>query len=173
LRLGYNFVLVVEGKPGPSRIPVGSSSDPFDPSGRPDLQPIVSEPLGANPTTAVCDVPPQTMIGGVPASASFANTPGTSAAISDLACRFVDGRGNSMGSVSSGEACTLFEGIPSFVKQGTTVQFCATIEEFWAFRPGDTLFSVLLRDQSGNVGPPMSIIIRVLNPAAPLDTLTE
>lgn len=172
--LGYNFYLIVEGKPGPSRVPVGTSSDGFDSSGRPDLQPIVSQPLGAKATADVCDVPPKLMIGGVPASPSFDNTKTISAAISDLACRFVDGRGNPMGVVSSLEACTLFEGIPGFVMRGTTVQFCASIEEYFKFRPGDTLFSVELRDQSEKVGPAKSIIIRVPSPAILTgDTLTE
>jgi len=159
--LGYNLSLIVEGKPGPSRQAVGISADPFHPSGRPDIQPIVSAPLGANPTTAVCDVPPQPSIGGVPASPSFDNTAGISNAISDLACRFVDGHGNSIARTASGEACTSFNGDFHFVGDGTTVQFCALVEQYWAFRTGETMFTVELRDQAGNLSAPASIIISV------------
>jgi len=160
---GFGFTLVAEGKPGPSRRPVGTFSfrwDPGDPSVRPDIEVILSRPLGDG-SLAVCDnAPPST--GGVPASASFAQTQAISDAINDLGCRFVDGSGNPRGR-SAGEACTRFpDGEFRFVGDGTTVQFCAPVVEWFAFPPGDTLVTVRLRDIAGDSSSPLRMIIRVL-----------
>jgi len=120
---------------------------------------IVSRPLGDG-SLAVCDnVPPFT--GGVPASASFDVTQAISDAINDLGCRFVDGAGNPSGR-PPGEACTRFpDGEYRVVGEGTTVQFCSTVVEFFMFSPGDTLVSVRLRDAAGDRSSPMQLIIRV------------
>jgi hypothetical protein len=160
---GFSFSLVVEAKPGPSRRPVGFNafrSDLLDPSVRPDLEIIVSRPLG-NGSLDVCDdmLP---MIGGVPASQSFAETQMISNAINDLACRFVNGSGLP-GGRREVEACTVFgNGEFGFVDSSSTVQFCALIAEPFGFPVGDTVVTVRVRDSSGQPGPPASFVVRIL-----------
>jgi hypothetical protein len=164
---GYDFTIVVEGKPGPSRKPVGRSAFKYDPSNpgvRPDLQVIVSNPLGEDPTPEVCDNIPGE-IGGVPAAMSFDQTQPISDAINDLACRFVNGN-NVPVARSAGEACTKFrDGEYRFAGLGSTVQFCWTATHMpieLAFPRGDTVVTVRLRDRSEATGPPARLIVRVL-----------
>jgi hypothetical protein len=160
--LGYLFTLVVEARPGPSRKPVGLNAfrtDPFDPTVRPDLEIIVSRPLGDG-SAAVCDnmLP---LLGGVPASASFDDTQPISDAINDLACRFVNGAGDP-GGRSTGDQCTIFgDGEFHFAGMGSTVQFCAGIAEPFGFPPGDTVVTVRARDITGAAGSPTSFVVRV------------
>jgi hypothetical protein len=159
---GSGFSIVAEGKPGPSRKAVGMRSyhwDPDDPSARPDIEIIVSRPLG-NGSLAVCDnIPP--FVGGVPAATGFEMTQAIADALNDLGCRFVDGAGNPSGR-SAAEACTRFpDGEFRFAGQGTTVQFCAPVVEFFSFPPGDTLITVRLRDITGASSPPSQLIVRV------------
>ena len=162
--VGFLFTIVIEGKPGPSRRPVGLNAfnwDPSDPVVRPDLEVIVENPLGENPTPDVCDdmLP---FIGGVPASDSFAETQPISDAINDFACRFVDGSGNPGGRGGS-DACTLFDdGLFRFGGTASTAQFCAPIAEPFGFPVGETTIRVRLRDNSGQPGPPAAFILRVL-----------
>ena len=66
--LGTGFVIVVEGKPGTSKLAVGTNaynSDPGDPAILPDLQIQVDRDLGDG-SPSICDNMPPT-IGGVPA----------------------------------------------------------------------------------------------------------
>ncbi len=160
--LGYLFNVVVEAKPGPNRRPVGTNAfryDPWDPTVRPDLEIIVSRPLGDG-SAAVCDnmLP---MLGGVPASPSFDVTTAISGAINDFACRFVDGSGVP-GGRSAGEACTVSpDGEFRLVKGNSTAQFCAGIAEPFGFPVGDTVVTVRVRDIGGNPGPPASFVVRV------------
>lgn len=159
--LGSAFSLVAECKPGPSRQPCGNSSfNEADPAfQRPDLQIIVSRPLGDG-STLICDNrPPE--IGGVPASPNFTEATAINGAINDLGCRFVDGAGNYLGR-SGGEACTLFaSGDYHFVAAGTALQFCARVDSALEFPPGDTLVTVRFRDRAGATGPPATLVIRV------------
>lgn len=160
---GHSFSLVIEAKPGPSRRPVGLNafrSSPFDPATRPDLEIIVSRPLG-NGSLDVCDdmLP---LLGGVPASPSFDLTQPISNAINDLACRFVNG-GGEPGGRRAADACTVFgDGEYRFVEPTSTVQFCALISEPFGFPLGDTVVSVRVRDSTGAPGPPASFVVRVL-----------
>jgi hypothetical protein len=160
--LGYLFTVVIEAKPGPSRKPVGLNafrSDPFDPSLRPDLEIIVSRPLGDG-SLAVCDdmLP---MLGGVPAAGSFDETQPISDAINDFACRFVNGAGNP-GGRSTGEQCILGDdGEFHFAVSGSTAQFCAGIAEPFGFPLGDTVITVRVRDITGIAGPQASFVVRV------------
>jgi hypothetical protein len=160
---GNSFNLVVEGRPGITRRPVGRSAfnyAPGDESVLPDLQIIVSRNLGENPTRAVCDnMPP--IIGGVPSSPGFDGSLLVTEAINDFACRFVDGDNQPIGR-SEGEACTRFaDGEFRFVDDSSTVQFCAQIAVPLSFPEGDTTVSVRLRDTSGSVGPEARIVVRV------------
>ena len=159
---GFSFSLVVEAKPGSTRRPVGLNafrSDLFDPSVRPDLEIIVSRPLG-NGSLAVCDdMLPE--IGGIPASATFDPTQNISNAINDLACRFVNGSGLP-GGRRANEACTVFgDGEFAFVDATSTVQFCALIAEPFGFPMGDTVVSVRVRDSSGTPGAAKSFVVRI------------
>jgi hypothetical protein len=159
---GFSFSLVVEGKPGPSRRPVGLNafrSDLEDATVRPDLEIIVSRPLG-NGSLEVCDdmLP---LIGGIPASQGFQETQGVSNAINDLACRFVNGSGVP-GGRRANEACTVFgDGEFGFVVEASTVQFCALIAEPFSFPVGDTVVSARVRDSSGQPGPAASFVVRI------------
>ena len=160
--LGYLFTVVVEAKPGPSRRPVGLNAfryDAFDANVRPDLEIIVSRPLG-NGSTIVCDdMLPE--IGGVPAAPSFDVTQSISNAINDFACRFVDGSGKP-GGRGALDACVVnAEGLFRFVEDTSTAQFCAGIAEPFDFPLGDTTVSVRVRDITGSPGPPQSFVIRV------------
>lgn len=160
---GHGFTIVVEGKPGPSRRPVGRSSFnylPGDASVLPDLLMIVSRDLGADPTTAVCDnIPP--FIGGVPASAGFDGSLRVTQAVNDLGCRFVDGDNQTIGR-AEGEACTRFpDGEFRFRDDGSTVQFCAQISLPLSFKNGDTIVTVRLKDTSGSIGPEKRLVVRV------------
>jgi hypothetical protein len=160
--LGYLFTVVVEAKPGPSRRPVGVNAfryNPSDPTVRPDLEIIVSRPLGDG-SLAVCDnaLP---MLGGIPASPNFNQTQAISNAINDFACRFVNGTGMP-GGRQIGDACLLFQnGEFGFANSDSTTQFCAGIAEPFDFPSGDTVVSVRVRDSSGVPGPPASFVVRV------------
>lgn len=157
---GYGFALVIEGKRGPNNKLPGVST--FEDFGRPDLQILVSRPLGDGSPT-VCDNDPDLVIGGVPASSSFAETQPITDAINDLACRFVDGNGLTMGRSRSDDACTRFpDGSFHFVDSTSRVQFCGPIAPPFGFPAGDTVVTVRLRDQGGQVGPPASFVIRIL-----------
>ncbi len=162
---GYGFTVVVEGRRGPNNRPVGTSAfefDPFNPTVRPDLQIIVSRPLGDG-SLEVCD-DEQPTIGGIPAASSFDETQLISNAINDFACRFVDGNGQPIGRGKAEDACTQGEdGNYNFVaRMMSSIQFCAPIAPPFGFAVGDTKVTVRLRDLNGAVGPPVSFIVRVL-----------
>lgn len=160
--LGRGFILIIEARPGAERRPVGRSA--FDPDrGLPDLQLIVSRPLG-NGDPEVCDIiPPE--FGGVPATVplEFSDRPTVIAAINDLGCRTNDGAGNPMARVTSGEACTKLgnTGEFGFVDPASTVQYCIPIASAWAFPGGDTIAAARVRDSGGVVGRPREIVVRV------------
>lgn len=156
---GYALSLIVEGRPGASGSPLGRNG--YDPGGAlPDLQLIVSRPLG-DASTVVCDrVPP--MLGGVPATSpfEFSAAPTVIDAINDLGCRADDGQGNPIAR-GANAACTLDnDGEYSFVDDASTAQFCLPIAVPWGFRAGDTLVAARLRDLAGNLGPQREIVIR-------------
>jgi len=159
---GYLFTVLVEAKPGPSRRPVGLDAfryDAFDPGSRPDLEIIVSRPLG-NGSAAVCDDMLPT-IGGVPAAPSFDLTQPISDAINDFGCRFLNGSGRP-GGRGAGDTCVVGDdGEFHFANNASTAQFCAGIAEPFAFPPGDTVVTVRVHDITGNVGPPASFVVRV------------
>jgi hypothetical protein len=159
--LGHGLVLVVEGRPGEDNRSLGLMS--VD-NGLPDLQTVVSRPLGdGNPT--VCDIAPP-LIGGVPGVPSLDFGNANAAAINDLGCRFDDGQGNPLGRENSLDACTRSNdqfGF-GFVDRTSTTQFCATIADAWSFPPGDTVVAARLRDRGGAVGAKREIVVRVFAP---------
>jgi hypothetical protein len=167
-RFGQGFVIVVEGRPGLSRAAVGFTAfnhDPDDPAVRPDLQMIVSRPLGDG-SFAVCD-DAFPSFGGIPSvdPPDFSELQFVSDAINDIGCRFNDGTGNP-GGRGAGDACTVFpDGEFHFVDALSTVQFCARVATPFSFPIGDTVVSVRLRDVMGVVGPVRQIVVRI-NPEA-------
>ncbi len=129
--------------------------------GLPDLQVLVSEPLGDG-SNAVCD-DQAPVFGGVPATSppSFTLDPDTIAALNDLGCRFRDGSGTP-GARGLFDECTVFaDGTPHFVSSESSLQFCAYITSPLEFASGDTLVAARVRDLSGVYSAPAQIIIRV------------
>lgn len=158
---GGRGLLVVEGRPGASGLPVGSGLVPEEEGDRPDMQILVSQPLG-NGSVAVCDKglpPPVGMGGGVPPvdPPDFEDDGEmVTNAMVDLACRFAV-------QPSREDACTLDErGNFDFQGEDTTIQFCDQLATVSAFPPGDTVVTVRLRDVGGNLGPPAQVIVRNL-----------
>lgn len=161
-RPSFGFILVVEGRPGATGAPMGRTSfqwSPGDPSVRPDLQMIVSRPLGDG-SADVCDDAPGRR-GGVPATAEFGPTQAVADAISDLGCRFKDAAGNP-GGRGPADACTRMpDGTDRFRAADSTVQFCALVDRPFAFPRGDTLVTVRLRDVAGHLSAPAALVVRV------------
>ncbi len=161
---GAGFVLIAEGRPGRSGVPVGTSAfdySPADPAVLPDLQMLVSRNLG-NGSTMVCDSrPPQA--GGVPATPrlEFDGSDTIAAAINDLTCRADDGTGEPK-AVSSQDACTSFSsGDFGFVEPLSTLQYCMIVSPTWSFPNGATTVKARMRDLDGNVGAPREMIVQV------------
>ncbi len=163
-RVGYSFSLVIEGRSGSNGAAVGQNAfeyDPQDPSVRPDLQVLVSQPLGDGSTTVCDNMLPN--IGGVPGvdPPDFSETQPISDAINDLGCRFDDGTGQAVGR-NNQDACTTFvDGGFHFVADTSQVQFCALIEPSFGFPLGDTIVTARLRDGQGIIGPERQIVLRV------------
>lgn len=160
--LGFSFSIVVEGRPISPLRGMGESAfrwDPGDPTVRPDLEVIVSNPLG-NGSTLVCDNEPPD-IGGVPSSTGFLDDQQVANAVNDFGCRFVNGEGVPTAR-GPNDACTAFaDGLFHFVDSTSRVQFCGQIAEPFAFPVGETQVTVRLRDRFGAVGPASAMIIRV------------
>lgn len=158
---GFAFSLVVEAKPGPSRVRVGSAT--FVDGSAPDLQIQVTRPLGDGSGLVCDDAPPQ--LGGVPAinPPSFDDTTANSDRFNDLGCRFIDGSGEKVGrQCGDSTACVLgVDGIFGCASGDATIQFCGFIGQALTFPPGDTLVTVRLRDAQGNVGLPRQLLVRV------------
>lgn len=162
---GTGFSLVVEAKPGLSGVVVAAST--YQPGSFPDLQIEVSRPLGDG-SAAVCDTSAATG-GGVPAidPPDFTPTQTNINAVNDLACRFQDGSGSPRGRTSPADSCVVFPpGYEShFVDPTSTIQFCTytitRLEQFW---PGDTMMTVRVRDNNGNVGAPTQFVVSIATP---------
>lgn len=174
---GLSFAIVIEAKPGASGAEVACLTyRPSDAGGNctflgesalPDLQVVVSQPLG-NGSAEVCDTF-GTAAGGVPPVVPPAFGEAQADPINDLGCRFVNGGGEGQPSAPLGrkanDACTSVPptGDLVFVNQAeSTIQFCtAKITRAAEFLPGDTTITARVRDQAGNVGPASRIIVRV------------
>src|SRR6185369_14866261 len=89
---GSGLSLIIEGRPGTSARRIGPSA--YDPDGGlPDLQVILSNPLGDG-STVVCDQMPANP-GGVPQTTpfGFADAEAIADAVNDLGCRVDNGAG--------------------------------------------------------------------------------
>lgn len=160
---GSGLVLVVEGRPGSEALPVGAKA--FNPQGgAPDLQILVSRPLGDG-SAAVCDKT-RPSIGGVPATDPlvFSDAPAVLDAMNDLGCRVSNGAGDPVGVQASSDACTLPRepsGEFGFVDTRSTIQFCLPVAAAWPFPEGETIVVARLRDAGGVLGPPQEIVVRI------------
>jgi hypothetical protein len=158
---GAGFFFVVEVRPGKSgRAPGGVTSNGDD-THPPDLQIQATNNLG-NGSTLICDVGPEPNLplGGVPGinppSFDFSSTQ-VVAALNDFGCRF--------DTHTDQFPCTLnANGNPSFVHPGSsTLQYCtmSVLGNELQFPRGDTMVTVQVRDNAGNIGFPQRLVIRV------------
>jgi len=171
---GAGFSLIIEGRgaaPGETN-KIGAEAENYDdsdPTVLPDLQIIVSRPLG-NGSDIVCDkFAPDA--GGVPAVSpfSFRVNDQVAAAINDLGCRVDDGNGNPLGRNTGNLACTRVQrdgtGMTfgfDFVNPDSEIQFCLLIARAWGFPPGDTIVKARVRDRSVRLSPEREIVVRVV-----------
>ncbi len=155
---GEGFALVVEARPGSDRARVGSST--FVPGGAtlPDLQMVVSRPLGDGSAT-VCDALLPTQ-GGVPAAEPFGfESAQAIAAVNDLGCRADGGSGEPRGAPSS--VCSRLTDAQGFFADSSQQQFCTPIAQAWPFPPGDTIVRVRVRSVQGSIGLTRELVVRV------------
>ncbi|MFI5398372.1 MAG: hypothetical protein ACHQ9S_22780 [Candidatus Binatia bacterium] len=165
---GVGFYVVVEARPGLSGALPGTwtfNYSPTDPSVRPDLQIVPDRDLG-NGSSLVCDSAPSgpgptpaVAAGGVPGvNLSSVDSQKLAEVMNDFGCRF-EAR------TSSQDACTSpdLSGTYSFVNSTSTIQYCTswTIGQELQFHSGDTVLTVQVRDTTGNLSDPESILVRV------------
>ncbi len=150
--------MFIEGRPGATRLPVGSvtyTAKPNDPNAQPDLQILTSRALGDG-SPAVCDnsLPG---LGGIPETTPVLFSPiqPITDALNDFGCRF---RVFDEADLS----CTQDNG-GNFVfrSASSTIQFCALISNALTFPSADTVLSARLRDTSGNAGPIFQMVVRI------------
>ena len=153
------FIIFVEGRPGPSQLPVGTdrfSSKSDDPTRQPDLQIESANNLGDG-SPAVCDNSFPNL-GGVPGvnPADFSPVQSISDALNDLGCRF-------RVYAETDFACTQdSSGNFLFGSAGSTVQFCTLVDDTLTFPTGDTVLTARLRDTAGNAGMASQIVVRIV-----------
>jgi hypothetical protein len=157
---GNSFIIFVEGRPGPSRFPLGTNlfnSRSGDPTQQPDLQIESDRDLG-NGTSLVCDnsLPTPGGIPRVPNPPDFGFVQAISDALNDFSCRFKV-------YAETDFACTQdpSSGDFSFRDRNSTIQFCTLVSDALTFLDGDTVLTARLRDTAGNTGPPAAIVVRV------------
>jgi hypothetical protein len=152
------FVIYIEGRPGMSRLPVGTgrlNAKPGDPTRQPDLQMESSADLG-DASPAVCDGSFPTL-GGVPgiSTPDFSAVQPVSDALNDMGCRFRVFAETDFACTQDASANLRFDN-PS-----STIQFCTLVDEALPFPVGDTVLTARLRDTAGNAGPPAQIVVRI------------
>jgi len=163
LAFGFGFRLVVEASRGPSGVAVGAQA--FSDGSAPDLQVEATRPLG-NGSGAVCD---NTLpdIGGVPAidPPSFAETSAVADVLNDFGCRFENGNGEPIARQCP-TSCVRVGNVDydCVSTPSPEAQFCALISAALEFPPGDTLVTVRVRDQAGNLGAPQRMVVRIQAP---------
>jgi hypothetical protein len=161
--VGQGLSLIVEARRGASHSQVGTQASVPGGASLPDLQVILSNPLGDG-SQVLCDTDRPT-VGGVPAvdPFEFSDAPGVVLAINDLGCRADNGLGEPQGRPAGETACTRAQpsGKIGTVVSNSTVQFCIPIALAWAFPEGDTIVAARVRDRGGNVGPIREMVLRV------------
>lgn len=153
---GQGFTLIVEARRAGDRRTVGQVA--YRPGSPPDLQVLVSRPLGDG-GTEVCE--DDGVRGGVPAvpELQFSDSdPATVDALNDLGCRAYERttavRPCTRVTESGGE---LF----AYVADQSEFQFCLPIARAWSFPAGDTIVAARVRDVSGNFGAAREIVVRI------------
>ena len=152
---GQGFTLIVEARRAGDRRNIGQSA--YRPGGAPDLQLLVSRPLGDG-GAAVCE--DDGVRGGVPAvpGLQFSSDPATIDAVNDLGCRAYE-------RASSFRPCTratVTDRDPfDFVADDSEAQFCLPIGRAWSFPIGDTIVAARLGDVSGNFGAVREMVVRI------------
>lgn len=175
---GQGMTLVVEARAGANRQNPGPYPAPYFVNAErhdPDLQVIVSRPLG-NGDPAICDTFPP-LLGGVPATVPFAfeNSVPALDIMHDLGCRFLDGTGQLVARQSTLDACTRSDEAFGFgfVDRASRLQFCGLIASAWHFPPGDTLVAARLKDgRVEEFGETREIVVRVGAATSPTATST-
>ena len=153
---GEGFAIVIEGRAGFTRRPVGQGAYVPGAAAAPDLQLIVDRALGDG-SEAICDANPPAA-GGVPAAAPFAfDAPNALAVMNDLGCRADNGAAMPMSGANNGPCTRLV----NFLDKRSTARFCVPVDHAWAFPSGDTTVAVRLRDVSNEVGDAQEIVVRV------------
>jgi hypothetical protein len=176
---GGQVLLVVEGRTidgGPPAVGSYTGPNPVLGDNRPDIQIETTQALGKG-SAAVCDDgafghPPVADGGGVyPVPTpdfsvdSGQPVPGTiTGALYDFGCRFEYH--------VKGDQCTFLGDFATPVFMNTDLsrpsqaQFCKSPnrDSLAAFNPGDSLVTVRLRDEAGNLGAPEQIVVRVTTP---------
>ena len=163
-------MIVVEAAAGLSGAPPGKSLTPVPPTNRSDLQIESNRDMGSNPTAQVCDKGPAPQGGGIPGvnPVSFAeDDPTVTDRLNDFGCRF--GVFNTGSGTNATGPCTKVDATqdPMLVTRGAppgTAQFCDQVSTVAAFPPGDSIVTVKVRDENGNLGPTKQIVIRVATP---------
>jgi hypothetical protein len=154
------LVIVVEAAPGLSGLPVSTSLIPGA-NGRPDLQIQNTRGMG-NGSLTVCDTGPASSGGGgvpgIPSPSFTLGDPFITNALNDFACRFQ--------AFQPGAPCTLLDASrdPKLINSSATAQFCDFVSPTAALPSGQSLLTVAVRDQSGQLGPTAQVVVRVASP---------
>lgn len=157
--MGTGFLLVVEGKPGLGRAPVGAFVPAPIPNSslRPDLQIVADHDLGDGGRDICRD-------DGVPGinPLSFDERGEVTDSMIDLACRFQP--------MAPTQPCTFnhFGAMSALTPGGLPPggrQFCLFVSDSLAFQAGtETVMAARLRDTDGDVGTGREIVVRVREP---------
>ncbi|MEO8604924.1 MAG: hypothetical protein ABI629_20320, partial [bacterium] len=175
---GQDFFVILEARAGAgtNRFNPGPFSAPYGDGEAPDMQMIVSRPLGDG-SPVVCDISPPDF-GGVPATVPFqfsdAGIPQD--IVHDMGCRFADGAGNFQAVQSDDTACTRSNRTTfgfGFADRSSRLQFCGRIVSAWAFPDGDTIVAARVKDQQNReFGAVREIVVRVGDPNPPTQSPT-
>lgn len=172
---GGNVLLVVEGRTVDGLPPaIGAYTNPPNPmDGRPDIQIETTQPLGKG-SAWVCDdgfhAPPMDG-GGVYAipSPDFSFTSTITNALNDFGCRFEYHIKGDQSTYCGDLATPCFpsqcvNGNCIAVSGGSQAEFVGKTLNLDSFNAGDSLVTVRLRDENGNIGPTAQIVVRVTTP---------
>jgi hypothetical protein len=158
---GQGFTLIVEARKGVERGTIGSVT--YRPGEAPDLQVLVSRPLGDG-GAGVCE--DDGVRRGVPATPelAFSSDPVVIAAMNDLGCRAYERRGavrpftRAVG--SDNELFDFVRGEGSVLGE---IQFAIPIARAWSFPVGDTIVAARVIDVRGTPGTVEEIVVRVID----------